>query len=202
MYFLKPKLNALRRTANPSREFKARLLSQLEPRVAYRQHALRFAAVGMASIALLFGTGTGVYAYESPSVSDGHILYPIKRGMEQVEQRFASTSEQRADFHAKLMRRRIMEAERLDGAQERIPRILESASSELDRTVAEITGDDAASPEARRRIIERLSESSDRYERVRSRVREGKNFSPPSAEQMRERLKALRAAPSEVKGSE
>lgn len=44
--------------------------------------------VPVTALAVIFLMGTGVYAYESPNVGEGHPLFPVKRGIEQVEGAF------------------------------------------------------------------------------------------------------------------
>jgi len=195
VYFLKAKLRWVGRKANPTRAFKDELFLRIVPKpvVSYRQHAFRFAAVGMASLLVVFGTGTSVYAYDSPDVSDGHPLYPIKQGLERIEERFAATPETRAEFHAKMMERRIAEAERLDQTQEQIPKILESAAAELDLSVEELKTD-LREPERRQELLDRLSETNERYAEVLSRVPKGKHRPPPPPEGMRMRVQQMRPA--------
>ncbi len=195
MYFLKAKLRRLGRKAGPTRAFQDELFLRLVPKpvVSYRQHAFRFAAVGMASLLVVFGTGTSVYAYDSPDVSDGHPLYPIKQGIERIEERFAANSEQRAEFHARMMGRRMAEAERLDGAKEQITRILESAAAELDLSVDELKGD-LRDPEKRKELLDQLSETNERYAEVLSRVPKGKHRPLPPPEKMRMRVQQMRHA--------
>lgn len=164
----------------------------MEPVVSYRQHAFRFAAVGMASVLVVFGTGTSVYAYSSPDVSDGHPLYPIKRGIEQVQERFAMSPDKRAAFHADMMRRRMAEAERLDQGKEQIPKILESAAAELDLSVDEIKTD-LRDPAQRKDLLDQLSQTNDRYAQVLSRVpKDRPSRRPPAPEGMRMRLDMMR----------
>ena len=163
----------------------------MEPVVSYRHHAFRLATAGVAALIVILGAGTGVYAYESPDVSDGHPLYPIKQGIERVQERFAVTPGQQAAFHADMMGRRMSEAERLDRDKEQIPKILESAAAELDRSVIELKND-LRDPERRQEVIDRLSETNERYAEVLSRVPEGRSKPPPSPENMRERLRGMR----------
>jgi len=205
VYFLKAKLKWFGRKANPTRAFKNELYLRIVPKpiVSYRQHAFRFAAAGIASLLVVFGTGTSVYAYSSPDVSDGHPLYPIKHGIEQIQERLALNPNQRAAFHADMMQRRMAEAERLDQTKEEIPKILESAAAELDLSVGELKAD-LRDPEQRNEVIDKLSETNERYADVLSRVPkamdrpemtgrpDGLRREPPSPEGMRARLKMLR----------
>ena len=191
MFWLKRQLRKLRRESTPSDAFKDALLSRIvgapAPRVAFR-----FAAVGVAVVVLVFGMGTGVYAYESPDVVDGHPLYFVKQKMEDVEGRFATTSEARAHFHAKMMERRMSEAERIVESQEKLEAVLESATDELDLSVQELKMELRDHPR-RKAIIERLNAQNDRYENAFKRVpvREGmmRPLLPPEA--IRERLDSL-----------
>lgn len=196
MYFLKAKLKRLGREAGPSTAFKDELFLRLVPKpaVSYRQHAFRFAAVGMASLLVVLGGGTSAYAYSSDEVSDGHPLYPIKHGIEQIEGRFAATPEQRAEFHARMMQRRVSEAERLDQSKDQIPKILESAAAELDLSVDELK-DDLRDPEQRKELLDQLSETNERYAEVLSRVPKGKHRPPPPPEGMRMRVQQMREGP-------
>ena len=193
MYFLKAKLKWFGRKARPSRAFRNELYLRIVPKpvVSYRQHAFRFAVAGMASLLVVLGTGTSVYAYDSPTVSDGHPLYSIKQGIERIEERFAATPEMRAEFHAKMMERRMAEAERLDESKEQIPQILESAAAELDLSVDELKSD-LRDPKERKELLDRLSETNERYAEVLSRVPKGKHRPPPPPEGMRMRVQQMR----------
>lgn len=200
MYFVKAKLKAIGRRGNPSRAFKDQLFAKMEPVVSYREHAFRFAAAGIASLIVVFGTGTSVYAYSSPDVSDGHPLYPIKHGIEQVQERLARNPDQRAAFHADMMGRRMAEAERLDQTKEQIPKILESAASELDLSVDELKAD-LRDPEQRKELLDQLSETNERYAEVLSRVpKDRPSRRPPAPEGMRMRVEMMRG-PSERSNS-
>lgn len=199
MFWLKGQLKKLRREATPSDAFKDALLQRIvgapakvTPGIGGKYPALNWAAVGVAVVVLVFGMGTGVYAYESPDVVDGHPLYFVKQKLEDVEGRFATTSEARAHFHAKMMERRMSEAERIAEDQEKLGAVLESAADELDLTVEELSADLEDHPK-RKAIIERLNAQNDRYENVFHRVpvREGMMRPLPPPEAIRDRLNAL-----------
>lgn len=179
MFWLKRQLKKLRREATPCSTFKDALLLRIVGAPAPR-FAFRFAAVGAAVVVLVFGMATGVYAYESPNVVDGHPLYFMKQKMEGVERRFATTSQARARFHAKMMERRLSEAERMAEDQEKLDAVLESAAEELDLSVEELKADQ--DHPKRKAIIDRLNEQSTRYENLRQRVPGGEG---------RKRLKPL-----------
>ena len=85
-------------------------LSQELPKQAM-SYKLKFAAIGTMAMLLLVGA-TSVYAYDSPEVSGGHFLHPIKEGIERFEGKVhAGKPEGRAGFHLKMMGRRLDEAQ-------------------------------------------------------------------------------------------
>jgi hypothetical protein len=189
----------MRREATPSSAYKDALLRRVSGTPAEtvaRRPAVRWAAVGVASVTLFFGMGTGVYAYESPSVVDGHPLYFMKRGMESMELRLAVTPEARARHHAKMLDRRMSEAERLFDSGETVDALLQTAADELDLTVRELEAD-GRDPETRRAIVERLRKQNERYEKALDRVREGEGHRPPlpPSKALRERIESVGSWP-------
>lgn len=181
------------REGDATPEFRDALLSRITGAGVVR-HTFRFAVVGITSIALIFGTGTGVYAYASPDVSDGTPLYPIKRGIETVEQQFATTPEARAAFHARMMGRRMEEAERIADQQERITNVLQSAADELDMSVEELMAE-RKDPDEHQELIDELSANNERYAKVLDRVPDTdtpKRRMLPPPDRLRERVRGLR----------
>lgn len=180
------------RDARPTREFSDALLKKIvgvpQPRPVFR-----FATVGIASLVLVFGMGTGVYAYESPDVIEGHPLYFVKEKLERMEEKMAPTSEARAEFHAKMYNRRMNEAERLATQSDKISGVLESAAIELDQSVEELSTETEEMPR-RKKVIERLNTENERYERIHPRVQisEDTQHRPPSPEMMHKRLQPFR----------
>lgn len=109
-------LARIRHRLSPSRRFRSSLHARLSAEAGFAgtsRRIPRFAAAGACVITLFLGSGAGVYAYESPDVVEGHPLYAVKREMESVEGRLATTPEKRATFQAKLKGRRLKEVERL-----------------------------------------------------------------------------------------
>lgn len=64
-----------------------------------------------AAMVLVMTLGTGTYAYASSSVTSESMLYPLKRGIESVESRFYAKPAEAADFHLRMMHRRLQERE-------------------------------------------------------------------------------------------
>lgn len=169
-------LKKLRRAASPTREFTRELWRTLS--TAYdREYGaerrtvplLRFAAVGLSALVLVFGMGSGVYAYGSPDVIEGHPLYAVKQGLEQVEGMMATTPEARARFHTKMMGRRMNEASHALSQETQAQDLLVEAAEELEMSVEELKSG-LKDPETRQDIVEQLSEQNAGYAKLLQRV--------------------------------
>jgi len=191
MFWLKHQIKKIRRETTPSRAFEDALLRRIAGAPVSRP-VFRFVGVGAAAIILFFSLGTGVYAYGSPDVLDGHPLYFIKQGLERAEGRFATTAETRARFHARMTERRMEEAERIAENQDRLVGALESAAMEMDLSIGEMRAE-FRDPRMRKEVVDRLVNQNDRYERVFLRVQARDEFNRPlsSPESIRERINSL-----------
>ncbi|MBU1907462.1 hypothetical protein KKD71_04990, partial [Patescibacteria group bacterium] len=140
----------------------------------------KFVTVGVIVFVLLVGTGTGVYAYESPQVAEGHALYPMKQGIERVEGWFAMKPEGKAEYHMKMMGRRLDEAE----MHEPTETMLEYAAAELGMSVEQLKSE-MFDPSKRDAIVEQLISQNERFEEIFA------NMPPPPMpfEGMREKLR-------------
>ncbi|MFH1142328.1 MAG: hypothetical protein V1695_01290 [Candidatus Uhrbacteria bacterium] len=124
-------------------------------------YKLKFVAIGSLAVLLLVG-GTSVYAYESDEVSEGHILHPIKEGIEMFEGKLSQGKpEGRAGYHLKMMSRRLDEVGHQE-MEERRERLLTTAAEELDMTVKELK-DAMFDPQIRMEIIEQLDQENGRF---------------------------------------
>lgn len=177
MFFLKRQLKRLSRIGKPSQEFRDGLwlkLSQehacLYPEASVCSHRFRFAAAGFSALIVVFTMGTGVYAYESPEVVDGHPLYFVKSSLESAQEGLARTSEARAEFHARMMARRLEEGEHhLSRRPEQVEESLEAAADQLEQTVEEFAPR-IQDPTLRAQMIEDLSIHNARYVELSARV--------------------------------
>lgn len=179
MFSLKRQLKKVQKDSQPSSEFRARLMSELS--LAYDQEygcpqrrpfIVRFASVSLASLVLFFTMGAGVYAYESPEVTQGHPLYFMKSGIEFVRGGMARSPEARAEFHAKMMDRRLQEGEhQLPSRPDRVPVTLEEAAAQFERTIEAIE-EGVEDEHIRETLIEALSIKRARYLELHSRVQE------------------------------
>ena len=156
----------MKRRISPRSEFKRELWNTLEkgwqaehlPAYTwYQTRWFRWSAQFATIVGLFTGFGTGAYAYTSPEVADGTVLYPIKQQLESVEEKFKLTPQAKTQFQLKKLQRR--EAER---------KFLEARNKKLERTEAQI--------EKTEEQLEKLEKKLDReqdsvlIERVRERL--------------------------------
>lgn len=160
-----------RYAATPSRQFCAELRSTIEAalppetRAEHRYATFRRVAVGLAiMVPILFG-GTSVYAYSSASVTEGNVLYPVKRGIESMQLRWRHAPDDVAAYRLELYGRRLDEAERLLESREAMIRALNDAV-ELNDVIESLEQFE----EAREEMHEGLRRNQERYEMVRMRV--------------------------------
>jgi hypothetical protein len=178
MFLLKRKLKKLQKTIRARDEFKEQLLNnllsefdeQLDSTKVECSHRFKFATAGLVSFVIFFTMGTGVYAYESPEVIDGHPLHFVKSSIEYVEKGIARSPEDRATYHMKMMERRLREGEKqLPLSSEKVPFSLEAAADQFERSI-EVIEERIEDEEERERIIEMLSIRNARYLELHSRV--------------------------------
>jgi len=177
MFSLKRQLKKFAGRTRAPKDFRSQLWSKLSDamdeefaEVPLCSHRFRFASAGLLAIVLMTTMGTGVYAYESPEVVEGHVLHPVKSGIENVQQVFARSPEARARFHSEMMSRRLGEGEHhLLGKPEHVETVLEKAATHLELSVSELEG--ALSDEnVRAELIEQLSLHNARYAELAARV--------------------------------
>lgn len=104
----------------PSKVFKAGLWRDLSRawnaqygRPSWLQIGLLHKGAALAVVALLLIGSTGAYAYVSPEVTEGTMLYPLKQAVESVEEAAKITPEARAKFYLKQIKRREREKEKM-----------------------------------------------------------------------------------------
>jgi len=168
------KMKRLRGRLGPTAEFRASLRTRLceasPERFGRRAYGWRFASAGVCAVVLMLGTGTAVYAYESPDVVEGHPLFAVKSKLEVAETKLAATPEQQASVHVKMLERRVTEAERHVEDTPVREKLLKAAEREMDVSENELDGDHLKDFRKREAIVKRVHDSRDRYERIRHRV--------------------------------
>lgn len=127
----------MQRSLNPQAAYKKELWKKLDqawmkeglPGFLWYQHsAFRYAMVVVLAIVIVATGSTGVYAYSSPTVTEGTVLYPVKQQLEQVEARLQKTPEKKAAFLLKQIDRREAEKKVLEIRHREIKKINEVIS--------------------------------------------------------------------------
>jgi hypothetical protein len=126
-------------------------------------------AIGFAIVLPCLMGGTSVYAYSSPSVTEGNVLYPVKRGIETVRVHFAGSPADRATIHLQLYERRLDEAERLLETRALMIQTLNEAVDE-DNEVSGLTEAEEIDAIMRLKFAQDLQRIQSRYQMVRLRV--------------------------------
>jgi hypothetical protein len=103
---------------------------------AERAFSFRYAVVTAVLIVLLGGGGVGVgsYAYASDEVTEGTPLYPIKIGLEKIEEMMPRAPEDVPKFQLKQARRRLAEADKIAERLEKQGQIMEAEQEAFRKT--------------------------------------------------------------------
>ncbi|MCX6734127.1 MAG: DUF5667 domain-containing protein [Candidatus Peregrinibacteria bacterium] len=120
-------LTSFQKELSPTPDFTARMAKRLQRQdVLLREarHAggsrgfwfflgTRTYAAITAFVFVLFTGGVSTFAYTNDNVTNGNPLYPVKRGLEKIEETFASSPESHAEFQVKMLGRRLAESRNL-----------------------------------------------------------------------------------------
>lgn len=180
-----------RRKLSPNKYFLRRLQSQLSTAwdeknpgrnswiVAPR---FKFASVATAAILIACLVGTGVYAYNSPAVTEGTILYPLKQGLEKVEEITKTTPEAKVKFYLKKIERREAEKavlvrrqqklDKIDAQISRVAQKLETAKEQLEKVEVK---DKTLRPKIQERLQKVLEQRRNNLEKREEKLQEKKD---------------------------
>jgi hypothetical protein len=179
---------------NPDASFKNDLKNRLDlawaqkypNRVSwFAAHRLQF-AMAMSAVVLVSGAGTGAYAYASPDVTEGTMLYPIKQNIENVEEKFQFTPEAKAKFLLKKIKRREQEAEIV---RKRGGKNLEAVEKAVENQISQIEDrlDNAG------KVLEKIQSKDGRLrEDIKQRLENKAELRKQRLEQRAERMKQIR----------
>jgi len=159
---LKKLIKNLKADSRPEKKYKKELWRELDRRFdeiypgAVKQFLPRRAFVTAVVIVLLFGVGSGAYAYESPEVVEGHPLHFLKDNIEKIEGSIKFTPEQRAAWHLKMQERRLAEGEWFAEKNQVKKGVFEQGINEMHSGLAECQKIEAK--EKRKQMLEKLSD--------------------------------------------
>ncbi len=92
----------------------------------YQTHWYKLAASVTASVVAVFSIATGAFAYTSSAVTEGTPLYPLKRGIEKVEENLQRTPHDKAKFYLKKIARREAEKKVMAARRQKLDNINKS----------------------------------------------------------------------------
>ena len=168
----------VKRVVNPSNVFKRGLQKKLETawnekyavRIYWFQTRIfKFTAAGMIVVLLTGSFGTGTYAYYSPEVTEGSVLYPVKNAIEKIEEKSKRNPEVQAKFYLKQLQRREAEKVRLEAKQKKVENLdvqIEKIGEKLEQVNNKMQNQELTDKKLKPQIESRLQE--------RKRMLEGK----------------------------
>ncbi len=172
--------------------------------VWYRHFSVRFAIV-LVIAAMLVGTGaTGVYAYSSPQVTDGTVLYPVKQSIERVEEKLQTTPEKKAAFLLKQIDRREAEKKVLLAKRKPLQKVnsaIVQVERKLEVTNAALEVTPKKNPVLLQKVQDRLNERKDRLKKIKDQIKNRHNDREESMPTSTLRQKLLDTYEHEVEAS-
>jgi hypothetical protein len=171
MIWLKLKLRKLKSESKPDKTFtialKHELLTGKGQAPVYRTTVIFRYALAPIALALILGVGTTSYAYASPSVCNGNILFPLKSGVEHMERTvFYASPQAQVKYQVKTFARRADEVNyAIDHGAPAIV-ILRKVPEEFTITKQRIAGYRKAQHEEEERESEERQEMEDRAENI------------------------------------
>lgn len=111
-------LNSISQDAKPDKNFEQMLKVRLResfytqyeaPKNPFLKRMWRFKTQLTATIVLALFSTTTIYAYNNDSITNGSILYPLKRSTESMEELLATTAQAKTDHYNKMAKRRMRE---------------------------------------------------------------------------------------------
>jgi len=123
MGFINIKIWREKRDLSPSRQFRRALKIKLDQAISekypecnfwYRSRVFKYSMIALLVVFFLGSSGIGAYAYSSPEVTEGGVLYPVKKVLENIEARTKRSPEAKARFNLKQIQRREAEKQVLE----------------------------------------------------------------------------------------
>jgi len=163
-----PQLKELKDHSKPAEDFEKVLWAELSDSYDRKYPSMVFClrhrfTVPVVVLCLFVMTGVGSYAYASPSVTQEHVLFPVKDGMEWMQEVVTRSPSGRAGFHTRMMERRIEEGEYLINHNTVSLPHIERIDASFAQALSALEGTDQED-EAREEMLNRLRTGRVRYE--------------------------------------
>lgn len=126
-------------TSGPSRLFKNDLWHELEETIPceipswHRQTWFKWSMIGAVCLLVVSSLGTGVYAYNSPEVTENTPLYPVKHAIEKLEEVTMFTPVAKEKFFKKMISRREAEKKVMQKRGQALKKVEEKINKLEDR---------------------------------------------------------------------
>ena len=171
----------VKRSVSPSGVFKRELQKKLETvwndRYAtkaywFQTRIFKFTAAGMIAVLLAGSFGTGAYAYYSPEVTEGSVLYPVKNTIEKIEEKTKRNPEAQAKFYLKQLQRREAEKKRLEEKSkvgENLDAQIEKIGEKLEQINTKLQNQELKDKKLESQIEQRLQERKKMLEEKQTR---------------------------------
>lgn len=113
-------LHSISQDAKPDKNFEQMLKVRLrehfytqheEPKNPFLKRMWRFKTQLTTTFVLVLFSSTTIYAYNNDNITNGSILYPLKRSTENIEELLATTPQAKTDHYNKMAKRRMRELE-------------------------------------------------------------------------------------------
>lgn len=127
----------------------------------YQTFVFKMSVAIISGIVVVAGFSTGVYAYSSPEVTTGTLLYPLKQTIENAEEMTKQTPEAKAKFLLKKIQRREAEKAVMVRRQQQVDQVekkIEEVEDKLDLTNQELEKVEVKDPELKPRVRARLEQ--------------------------------------------
>lgn len=113
-------LESIAKESKPTKDFEQILKVKLrerfhhlyenkEVKTSFFQRIWKLKVQFTSALVLVLFTSTTLYAYNTDEITNGHILYPLKRTAENVEELFVTSPEAKTNFYNKMAVRRMRE---------------------------------------------------------------------------------------------
>jgi len=160
----------VKRVSTPSDIFKHNLQKKLEVALVnkykveifwFQTRVFKFTAAIMVVVILAGSFGTGTYAYYSPEVVEGNVLYPVKNTIEKIEEKTKRTPESQAKFYLKQIQRREAEKIKMEEKQKVVENLdvqIEKIGNKLEQINNKIKAEDLRDKKLKPQIESKLQE--------------------------------------------
>lgn len=138
----------------------------------FQTRIFKFTAAGMIAMLLAGSFGTGAYAYYSPEVTEGSMLYPVKNTIEKIEEKTKRNPEAQAKFYLKQLQRREAEKKRLEEKNKVVENLdvqIEKIGEKLEQVNTKLQNQELKDKQLKPQIEQRLQERKKMLEEKQTR---------------------------------